>query len=335
MAPTIGFRGFGYAVPPHVRTREDPIYDGVRAATKGGHVTESDLFGRSLERRYLKPGETIEDLMIDAGKAAIADAGLTPADIDRLYGYSTVSEYIEPNGLYLVHHGLGLSRQAMVIPLNNSFTNFITGAMLGWEAILSGHCQQIMVNVGSGMSRNVNYESPHSLSTGDGAGAAILGVSDRNVIIDYAEETYTGDELYRSMTIKPRINERNGIRTVSIDEHGLPIPMFEINDAGLRSFFEHGLKGPPRIIDQMLERHGISREDLALIGHQGPNALMDGWAELIRPKQYLHTMEQYGALALASVPVTLASCIAEVKTKYLVLVSPGTGVHFGVLLIRL
>ena len=322
-------------MPPSVRTREDPIYDGVRAATKGGHVTEADLFGRSLERRYLKPGETVEDLMIDAGKAAIVDAGLTPADIDRLYGYSTVSEYLEPNGLFMVHHGLGLSPQTMVIPLNNGFTNFITGTVLGWEAILSGHCQQIMVNVGNGMSRNSNYESPHSLSAGDGAGAAILGPSDRHVLVDYAEETHSGGDGYHGMTIKVRFHERHGLRTMRFDEQGVPMPTFEINEGGVRSFFEHGIKGPPRLIQKMLERNHVSREDITLIGHQGPNALMDAWAELIQPKQYLHTMEQYGALALASVPVTLATCIAEVKTSYLVLASPGLGAHFAVLLIRM
>jgi 3-oxoacyl-[acyl-carrier-protein] synthase III len=180
----------------------------------------------------------------------------------------------------------------------------------------------------------VNYQAPHSLSAGDGAGAAIVGHSDRYVIMDFAEETYSDDEDYHGMSLKVRVHERHGVRTLRVDEHGLPVPTFEISAGGRRSFLGHGVTEPPRLIGQMLERHGISCDEIALIGHQGPNAMMDRWSEKIRPKQYLHTMEQYGALALASVPVTLASCVEQVKTKYLVLASPGLGVHFAVLLIR-
>lgn len=110
--------------------------------------------------------------MVVAGQRALSACRLPPSAIDRLYGYASVSEYLLPNGLFKVHSELGLSSRAAVIPVDDGFTNFITGAVLGWEAIVAGRCRHVMINCGSGWTRNADYEVDYSLVLGDGAGAA-------------------------------------------------------------------------------------------------------------------------------------------------------------------
>src|SRR5687767_14591284 len=137
MPPSVGFLGFGCALPDHVRTNDDPIFDRLRASLRSSGGSESDMFESITERRHLAPGESLEDLTAVAGRRALDDARLSPEAIDRLYGYVSVSEYLTPNGLFRVHRGLGLSSRAMVLPIEDNFTNFITSAVLGWEAIRS------------------------------------------------------------------------------------------------------------------------------------------------------------------------------------------------------
>lgn len=331
MGVSVGFLAFGCALPPHVRTHDDPLFSRIRTRTQADGET---LFEELRERRALGPGERVEDLMVVAGQRALSGAGLLPSAIDRLYGYASVSEYLLPNGLFKVHAELGLSSHAAVIPIDNGFTNFITGAVLGWEAIASGRCRHVMVNCGSGWTRNTDYEEDYSLVIGDGAGAAVIGPSERLVLIDYAEETFVDDDCYHGMNLKVRIHERNGVRQLRIDESGLPAPTFEINDGGVRAFAAHGLSAPPRLVRALLEKHGVSPAQVTFVGHQGSRRLMDYWAQAIQPKHYVHTVDRYGDMTMASIPVTLATCSEEIATEYLVLAAPGPGSHFAALLIQ-
>lgn len=333
MGSSVGFLAFGCAVPPHVRTHDDPLFQSIRSRTRDP-VEGAILFTGLRERRYLGPGERVEDLMVVAGQQALHAARLLPSAIDRLYGYASVSEYLLPNGLFKVHSELGLPSRAAVIPVDDGFTNFITGAVLGWEAIVAGRCRHVMVNCGSGWTRNTDYEKDYSLVIGDGAGAAVLGPSERLVLIDYAEETFADGDGYHGMNLKVRSHERDGVRQLQLDESGLPVPTYEINDGGVRSFMKHGMNAPPRLVRGLLEKHGVSPSQVTLVAHQGSRRLVDSWVQQIQPKHHIHTLDRYGDMTMASIPVTLATCSEEIATDYLVLAAPGPGSHFAALLIK-
>lgn len=332
----IGILGFGHAVPAGVRTNDDPVLAGLRAAARagGGKEAESKLFFGVRERRCLGPGEDIEGMMVEAGRAAIAAAGISADRIDRLLGYSSVSEYEVPNGLFKVHQGLGLSRQAKVIPLNREFSTFLLGLVLAWEAILAGRCEHALVVCGSGWTRNMDYTASHAVSLGDGAGAAVVGPSDRWVIVDHAEETFTDDDDYHGMTMKVRVSDAGGLRYVVSGEDGLPVPTYRITEGGLRSFMAHGMKDPARLAALILERNGVPPGEAALVTHQGSQVLMDQWREAVRPAEHPNTLEQYGNMTLASVPVTLAVHAGSIRAGHVVLATPGPGAHASALLLR-
>ena len=328
MTRSIGFLGFGYAVPPHVRTNDDPVFNDVRSA--GG--AEAEFFAGTKERRYLGPGEHVEDLMIEAGWRAIVEGGLEPRQIDRLYGYAFVSEFLTPNGLYRVHAGLGLRSDAMVLPLNCEFSNFITSAVLAREAIASGGAQHVLIACGAAMTQHVDYGSGHAIAMGDGAGAAVVGPSDRFKILDHGVETLS--DVFDVMTMKTRAVVRPGGRFVRVDADGLPVPIYEFAEHALETVMIQGAENPPALALRVLARHGIDPSRVALIGHQPTRALMRLWAKAIRPGEYHDTYDDYGNLTLASVSVTFARRHADITTDYVVLLSPGTGTHFATLLIE-
>lgn len=319
--PSISFLGFGSALPERVRTSADPIFDRIREEARARGQSEASLFYGNREHRCLLPGESLASLTAKAGLAALADAGVRAEEVDRLYGHLTVSEFLSPNELYEVHRQVGLGAHAMVVPVQSDFVNFILGSVLAWEAMLAGHSERALVAVGAGWTRNVDYSQGHAFGIGDGAGAAVLGPGERLVLVDYAADTFSDE--YGAMTMRPR------------PEVGIDRPVYGLEPArGLHAFLNTGMDGPPKLIDRLLRKHGLTGDDITLVSHQATRKLLDHWNEKVRPREYLHTLEDCGNMVIASIPVTLARHHRELRTRYLVLVGLGIGAHHMALLVR-
>ncbi|WP_134686742.1 3-oxoacyl-ACP synthase III family protein [Brevibacillus migulae] len=333
MARNIGLLGFGYALPDHVRSNSDPIFSQIRTKANSRGLSEHSLFTGMKERRVLQPGESLAELMTKAARQAVDEAGLEMGQIDRLYGYGSVAEYVTPNVLYKVHHDTGLPASTFVVPIHSDFSNYTVSLIQAWEAIEAGHCRYALVVSGGHFTRHGDYTAGHSLSLGDGAGAVVIGRGTRFRFIDYISETISAE--YGYMTVQHREQIQDGIRSWPVDEYNRAIPTFGIEqEEGLYSFLSTGMDAPPRMINQLLKRHGLTGEQVTLIGHQASRKLMDHWASLIQPKAYLDTFEEYGNMALASVAVTLARFHKQIHTEYLLLHSLGLGFHHTALLIH-
>jgi 3-oxoacyl-[acyl-carrier-protein] synthase-3 len=171
----VGIKAGGYSVPPHVRYNDDPIFQQIIKEKNAQGVAEADLFTGMKDRRYLKEGEHLETLMIEAAYQAIHRANLERGDIDRLYGYASVPEFYTPNGLYAVHNGLGLPEHALVIPINNEFSTFLLSVIEACNAIMVGSSKHALVVCGVNWTKYTDYTQGYALSIGDGAGAAVIG----------------------------------------------------------------------------------------------------------------------------------------------------------------
>jgi 3-oxoacyl-[acyl-carrier-protein] synthase-3 len=319
--PSIGFLGFGAALPERVRTHEDPLFDRIRQEARARGLSEASLFYGNREHRCLGPGESLASLTAQAGRAALEAAGLRPEQVDRLYGYLSVSEFISPNELYQVHREVGLGSHALVVPVHADFANFLLGVVLAWEALLAGHSERALVAVGAGWTRNVDYTQGHAFGVGDGAGAAVLGHGERLVLVDYAADTFSDE--YGAMTMRSR------------PEAGFDRPVYGLEPSrGMAAFLNTGMDGPPRLVERLLRKHGLTGDDITLVSHQATRKLLDHWNEKLRPREYLHTLEDCGNMVMASIPVTLARHYRELRTKYLVLFGIGIGAHQMALLVR-
>lgn len=318
---SIAFLGFGAALPERVRTSADPIFDRIREAARARGLSEASLFYGNREHRCLGPDESLASLTAKAGRVALEDAGVRPEQVDRLYGYLSVSEFITPNALYAVHHELGLGAHTLVVPVQADFVNFLMGAVLAWEALRAGHSERALVAVGAGWTRNLDYAQGHAFGIGDGAGAAVLGQGERLVLVDWAADTFSDE--YGAMTMRRR------------PESGLEQPVYGLEPRrGMEAFLHTGMDGPPRLVARLLAKHGLTPDDITLVSHQATRKLLDHWNEKIRPREYLHTLEDCGNMALASIPVTLARHYRALRTPYLVLLGLGIGAHQMALLVR-
>jgi len=333
MKRTIGICGCGYSVPPHVRANNDPLFDQIKRTVNSQGIAEQDLFTGMKERRYLQDDEQLETLMTAAAQQALLQAKVDASKIGRLYGYASVSPYLTPNALYTVHRALALPERAMVVPINSEFSNFLLGAIHAWEAVAAGHCTYALVVCGTNWTRYVDYTQGHAFSVGDGAGAAVIGPDGRFVFVDYA--TTTLSEQYGVMTMRLRPVSINGRSYLPIDEQHIPRPTYEITrEGGIHSFQTAGMEGPPHLVQTLLDKHGLSGRDIALISHQASRLMLDSWAQHLQPMEYLETLELFGNLTLATYPVNLAYFFQQITAEYLVLVAVGVGFHQIALLLK-
>ncbi|MEU8270090.1 hypothetical protein AB0B89_23395 [Sphaerisporangium sp. NPDC049002] len=309
----IGLAGLGSALP------EAAVEAG---STVSVPTAESELFTGARTRRILGPGEDIEDLTVSACRRALSSAGVSPGQVDGLYGYVTVPEFVSPNGLFRVHRDLGLGRHALVVPLNCEFGTFVLALALAWEAMRAGRLTRALVAVGSNWSRHVDARNPHAGTIGDGAGAAVLGPSPNMVLVDWISDTHSAE--YGAMTMASRPEADGTARTT-----------YRIEPAsGVDAFRTSGMDGPPELIGRLLDRHGIAASDVTVIGHQASDVLIDHWKERLHPARYHDTLSRYGNLTIASAAVTLGTVADLIDTPYLVLFGIGIGSYQIALLIR-
>jgi 3-oxoacyl-[acyl-carrier-protein] synthase-3 len=320
---SVGILGFGHSLPPHIRNNDDPIFNQVEPSINSQGISEASLFTGMQQRRYLGPGETLEQLMVNAGQQALGQAKLKPEQIDRLYGYASVSEFVAPNALYQVHAQLNLKPSTMVVPINSEFSNFVTSIILAWEAIEVGHCHYALIICGSGWTHNVDYTKPHAIAIGDGAGAVVIGPSQRFICMDY--DTHTISDEYGVMTLQ----HSDSTSTKPC------VPTYKIAaEAGIQAFLTTGFDSLPKLAQALLQKHQLSSDRIAFIAHQPSYRLINHWAEAIQPKEYFHTFEQLGNMVLASIPVTLSSCHQKIMADYVVLAGLGIGAHQTLLLLK-
>jgi 3-oxoacyl-[acyl-carrier-protein] synthase-3 len=326
----VAVAGLGYCVPPLVRTNDDPVFDWLKKHQAPGQ----DLFQGYKERRVLACADSLcdlprslPDLMVPAARQALADAGLAPGQVEVLLGDASVSEYVTPNELADVHRRLGLPASAWIIPVN-LMASFNTSLLLAHSLVQSGRCRSALVVCGCNWTRHVSYRTAQSISAADGAGAAVVARTTggtRFALADAEAVCATADYGAMYMAGEPA-------RTA--DGVCFSRPYFHITEAGLGAFQTFGEKAPAEAVNRLLRRNSLAGSQICLISHQASRVLLDAWRAAVGPGQYPDTLEQFGNMVGANVPVNLAYHGDRIEKDDLVLLAVGPEFMASALLLR-
>ena len=131
------------------------------------------------ERRWMAPNQTTSDLVVEAARRALAQAGLEPADLDLLIVSTDTPDYLSPATSAVVQHKLGASR-AGFFDVNSACTGWIVAADQGARYLLTEPgAKYVLVAGGYGISRFLDFKDKKTANIfADGAGAVILGRGD-------------------------------------------------------------------------------------------------------------------------------------------------------------
>jgi 3-oxoacyl-[acyl-carrier-protein] synthase-3 len=163
-----GVAGLGAALPDRVVSND--------AVAKRIGVDAAWIERRTgiRERRRAASGERVSGLATAAGRAAVADAGLHPGEIDTVLLATVAADELTPNGAPLVAEALG-AQGAAAVDIGAACTGFLAGLTLGSALIEAQRAENVLVVGAEVMSRFVDRDDRSTAGLfGDGAGAVVL-----------------------------------------------------------------------------------------------------------------------------------------------------------------
>ena len=161
-------RGVGHYLPERV----------VENAEFEASLDTSDAWIRArsgIERRHFAAeGQMTSDLAVRASRAALADAGLEPDDIDAIVLATSTADLTFPSAATMVQAELGMTR-GFAFDVQAVCAGFIYALANANALILSGQARRVLVIGAETFSRIMDWTDRGTcVLFGDGAGALIL-----------------------------------------------------------------------------------------------------------------------------------------------------------------
>lgn len=289
--------GWGIALPEKIVTNDD--------LSKTLDTSDTWITERTgiKERRI---GGSTKDLAVEAGTKALAQAGLTPQDIDLLLLATTTPDKTIPATSCAVQDAMGLSCAAL--DFNAACSGFVYGLSLAHGQILAGANRVLLIGSET-LSRFVDWQDrTTAVLFGDGAGAVVLEGSDK-----------PGGLLGWSLAADGSLEH-----LLSCD---LPGTIFMKG----REVFRKAVDAMMSACDEALERAGLTIGDIdLLIPHQANTRIISTAAQRmgVPPEKVVEVLSWTGNTSSASIPTAMVDAIDNGRVKAgdrLLLVGFGAG----------
>jgi 3-oxoacyl-(acyl-carrier-protein) synthase III len=185
--PGVRIAGLGYSTPMRCVSSVE-IEERIRKAAgrlpvpSGTLGAVSGIYGRHV----VGPDEFASTLAISAGRRALDDAGVDPADIDLLVFASTSQDQVEPATAHIVADAMGIGGGS-VFDVKNACNSFVDGIRVAEALVTTGAARRPLVVTGETPTLAARY-AVHSMrefrrsflgfTVGDAGGAVVLEPSD-------------------------------------------------------------------------------------------------------------------------------------------------------------
>jgi 3-oxoacyl-[acyl-carrier-protein] synthase-3 len=284
-------------------------------------------------RRVVEDDQAMSDLAIPAARAALADAGIGPEELDLIIVAGSNHDYLMPATACIVQGALD-APQAGALDIRNACSGFIYALGVGAAMIQNGTCRTVLV-VGAEIHSKIIDWSDRTMAVffGDGAGAVVLRRSRPDVGVlacHYGADGKNADAI---------IVEAGGSRHPMTHELlEAKANMCHQDGKRVKSFIERVF---PESVRAVCQRYGIETKDLDfLISHQANLRLIERcMADLGLPMEKTHTvLEDYGNQGSASIPIVLKEALQLGKVRpgsLVALTGYGAGLAYGAALVRL
>ena len=166
-----GIIGTGYYLPEKVLTNFD--------LEKMVQTNDAWIVERTgiHERRIAADDEPVSALAQRAAEMALADAGITGADLDLIIMATLTSDRIIPATACILQDRLG-AVHAAAFDLSAACSGFVYASSIAAQFIESGIYRHVLVIGGETLSRVIDWQDRNTcILFGDGAGAAVFGPS--------------------------------------------------------------------------------------------------------------------------------------------------------------
>lgn len=275
-------------------------------------IDSSDEWIRSRSgiatRHWASEEETVAAMSIEASGKAIADAGITPAQIGAVI-VSTVSHFKQTPAIATeIADKIGAGKPA-AFDISAGCAGFGYGLTLAKGMVVDGSAEYVLV---IGVERLSDLTDLHDRATaflfGDGAGAVIVGPAKEPMI----GPTVWGSEGDKAETIKQTESwevYRNG---------GAPARFPAITQEG-QAVFRWAVFEMAKVAQQALDAAGITADDLdVFIPHQANERIIDSMVKTLKLPEHVtvaRDVRTTGNTSAASIPLAMERLLATGEAK--------------------
>ncbi|WP_426239930.1 beta-ketoacyl-ACP synthase III [Pararhizobium sp. DWP1-1-3] len=316
-------RGFGASLPKQVMTNRE-MEDKV-------DTTDEWIVQRTgIRQRYIAGDwETTASLGEGAARAALGNAGLTPADIDLIIVATSTPDNTFPATAVNIQNRLGMHHGA-AFDLQAVCSGFIFAVTTADAYIRGGLAKRVLVIGAETFSRILDWNDRTTcVLFGDGAGALILEAQEGSGTT--ADRGVLTAQLRSDGAHKEKLYVDGGPSTTGTVGH--------LRMEG-REVFKHAVGMITDVIEAAFEATGTTADDLDwLVPHQANRRIIDGSAKKlgIPLEKVVVTVDLHGNTSAASIPLALnvAASDGRIKKGDLVLLEAmGGGFTWGSVLLR-
>ena len=353
--PTAELAGCGIAVPPHEIT--NPMLARVLETSDEWVRERSGV----VTRYYVDEGVGSAELGAEAGRAALADAGLEAGEIDYLVCATMTPDHYFPGCGTLIQQRLGCPA-IPALDLRQQCAGFAYGMQVVWALIQSGVAKNVLL-VGTDVHTSLMPFSPRTWKVldgedeeplspeefawnsrfrhllvlfGDGAGAMVFRANDRGDGRGILGAALYGDGRHRDILYVPGLgSNRRPFVTAEQIAKGETVPIMDG-----RQVFKLAVTRMPEATREVLARAGYGLDDLdLLVMHQANLRIIEAAQRALGlPDAKVHNnIQKYGNTTSATLPIAFheARALGKAPAGSLVAFAAlGAGLHWGAVLLR-
>jgi len=319
--------GLGTYVPPRLLTNAD--------LEKMVETSSEWILQRTgiRERHIVDPGVGSSDLGREAAIRALAQAGVSPKDIEFIIVGTVTPDMMFPATACLVQRKIG-APHAWGFDLSAGCSAFTFALSTASELVATGHHDRALVVGADVMSSITDYKDRATcVLFGDGAGAVVVepAADDEFGVIDFAHEIDGTGEAALNMpaggSLKPASHETVEQRLHYIKQDG-------------QSVFKFAVRSTEDICRRVLDRNNVTAKDVDLfVCHQANRRIITSAADRLgfEERQVILNIDKYGNTTAATIPLALEDAINDGRLKkgdLVLLASVGAGFTVGAVLLR-
>ena len=284
------------------------------------------------ERHIASSEETVAVMAREASVRALAEAGLTPADIDHIILSTATPDRPLPSAACDLQALLGASGAA-AFDIAAACSGWLYALTIAESLVATGVARRVLVVGSEKLSAITDYtDRSTAVLFGDGAGAAVVTASDgaRGILAAHLRSDGTLAELL----FRP-----GGGSIEPPSEKLLHDRSYFIKMAG-REVFKSAVRSMADAADRALEQAGITGDAVdLLVPHQANIRIIEATAEHahIPMERVFVNVDRFGNTSSASIPLALDEARQAGRLKpgmTVLLVAFGSGFTWGSILLK-
>lgn len=282
-----------------------------------------------MKERRVSHVSAIEMATIAAARA-LACAGLDASDLDLVVYGGCSNDEVVPNSASGVQLALGATR-AGAMDINTACTSFLYGLSTATALIQNGTVRNAVVIGVELISRYLDWSNRNvAVLFGDGAAAVVVQATDREEGV-----------LHSVLGCDAEARQVLRVRGIGCTYAGYGISLGDTMwDFDGQAIFKRAVKGMSEACERVMQLAGVTGSDIDLvIPHQANLRIIEAVAKYsgVPMDRVMLTVQRYGNMSAATVPVSLVEAIREGRVRpgsLLLMPGFGGGLTYGALLVR-